>query len=210
MIQELVRTYASLNPADLFAIALEVFDIHQGATQSIPSFEAKLRSKLKRLDNGGMGIPPVWQALLMTRGLDTRYDGLNEDLAKGSKSFDGATLQQITQWATPYKKISASLGSSTPSVSRVSTAPTATVNLSQVWCPCGRGHRDPTQCRAFQSMAFQVTFDPSLFQQRHHQGPSSTYYDTHHPARRESGPGRGGRGRGRDGGGRGRDGGGRG
>ena len=123
MIQELVRTYTSLNPADLFAIALEVFDIHQGATQSIPSFEAKLRSKLKRLDNGGMGIPPVWQALLMTRWLDARYDGLKEDLAKGIKSFDGANLQQITQWATLYEKISASLGSSAPSVSRVSTAP---------------------------------------------------------------------------------------
>ena len=171
VVGELLRTYASVDPEDLFPIALNVFDSFQQANESVDAYAASLKSKFKLLERGGMGVHDLWQALTMTRGLDGRYDGLKEEFAKGTKKLSEASIRNITKWAKNYDKVYQSLGGkgTHASASRVSApgAPrsnpsSSSIDVTQFWCPCGI-HKDPTSCHKAKSMGLEVRFNPSLY-----------------------------------------------
>lgn len=153
VVAELMSMYASVEPDDLFPIALSVYESFQQADQTVDDYAASLKSKFKLLERGGISIHPLWQALTMTRGLDGRYDGLKEEFTKGNKKLSEASIRHITKWAKTYDKISSSLGGKgTVSASRVSVpgkppSSSSSIDVTKFWCPSSIGLKSNSTLR---------------------------------------------------------------
>ena len=88
-----------------------------------------------QLDMGGLPLSDLWQSIIMTWGLDTRYDHHKEDFATGNKKLNDANLNKIVKWTKTYDNMLKSLGSnifaSRVSANRVSSsAPSTPTNVN--------------------------------------------------------------------------------